>query len=207
MSNPHLTPLNYGRIASIRPLIAFIEKTISIPLELKTMLAEGATRQVFAKNKYIVDFAERQDRYVFIVNGTLRGVIGKGSTEITTWIATEPALIFSLREADAQDDTFREFIQAVEKTEVISISQETIALILTHFPQMGVIARKAVSDYCRLTRERSMMIRIPLAEQRYERVLETHPEYFQRLPLRILSSYMGMRMETLSRMRSKAAMY
>ena len=51
--------------------------------------------------------------------------------------------------------------------------------------------------------ERSMLARIPSAERRYERFLEMDAFDINRVPLRCIASYLGIRIETLSRIRNK----
>ena len=47
----------------------------------------------------------------------------------------------------------------------------------------------------------SLLTKTPL--ERYEYLLEMHPEYVLNIPLKYLASYLGMTPETLSRIRAK----
>ena len=53
--------------------------------------------------------------------------------------------------------------------------------------------------------ERAFIARLPTAQKRYERFLVTYPHLMNRIPLKYIASFIGMRLETLSRLRSKVA--
>jgi hypothetical protein len=51
--------------------------------------------------------------------------------------------------------------------------------------------------------EKTKLLRIVSAKERYKALLETHPELVKRVPLKYIASYLGMTTENLSRVRSQ----
>ncbi|WP_316844316.1 hypothetical protein [Pedobacter psychrodurus] len=70
-------------------------------------------------------------------------------------------------------------------------------------PETNVIGRKILALQYHAASERSILARIPSAEKRYEKFLELNSYDVSKVPLRCIASYLGMRLETLSRIRSK----
>jgi hypothetical protein len=64
------------------------------------------------------------------------------------------------------------------------------------------LLRKMVTGSLILSQVRMDSIQFETAHQRYERLLTTYPEIIKRVPLTYIASFLGVTLETLSRIRS-----
>ena len=65
------------------------------------------------------------------------------------------------------------------------------------------LLRKMVTLSLILSQERMDSIQFESAQQRYEKLLKTSPQIVQRVPLTYIASFLGITLETLSRIRSQ----
>ncbi|HZH95185.1 MAG TPA: cyclic nucleotide-binding protein, partial [Flavisolibacter sp.] len=63
--------------------------------------------------------------------------------------------------------------------------------------------RVLLEKYYTLSEQRLYSLRMQRSRERYEYLLEHHPELVLRVPLKYLASYLGIQEETLSRIRSR----
>jgi hypothetical protein len=70
---------------------------------------------------------------------------------------------------------------------------------------MNVVGRKLLEEYYAASEERVYICRIPDARSRYQHFMETRQELVNRIPLKYIASYLGITLETLSRLRAKNA--
>ena len=95
------------------------------------------------------------------------------------------------------------FVQAIEDSEVISISKKDLAFCYANFPESNAIAREVMEKSFIESEKRMTLLKIKDATERYRATLQQFPELVQRVPVRYLASYLDMNFETLSRIRSR----
>ncbi|WP_316824874.1 Crp/Fnr family transcriptional regulator [Pedobacter miscanthi] len=183
--------LNYfSSLSPITPgFIQEIEKNLQ-PIQVK-------------KNKYILSPIDNNDDVFFVVNGLVRGFIKDDGKEITTWISLGTEFIGAIQHPDQDMEPSIEYLQALENSELVPMPRTLIDKLYDNYPETNVIGRKILALQYHAASERSILARIPSAERRYEKFLELNPFDLSKVPLRCIASYLGMRLETLSRIRSK----
>jgi len=144
------------------------------------------------------------DCLFFIVKGLVRGFIVDEGKDITAWLTDENHLIGSIRNPGMLKATYEEQYQALEDSELLILPYRFIDEMYAQFPETNILARKLLAIYYHLSQERAILSRIPSAEARYRQFKIGHPTMKFRVPLKFLASYLGMRIETLSRIRKKA---
>jgi CRP-like cAMP-binding protein len=183
--------LNYfSSLSPITPgFIQEIEKNVQ-PLLIK-------------KNKYILSPIDNYDCVFFVVTGLVRGFVKEDGKEITTWISLGSEFIGAIQHPDASIEPSIEYLQALENSELVAIPHVLIDKLYASYPETNVIGRKILALQYHAASERSILARIPSAEKRYEKFLELNSFDVSKVPLRCIASYLGMRLETLSRIRTK----
>ena len=86
---------------------------------------------------------------------------------------------------------------------MVGIPYSTIEFLYEKYPETNIIGRKVLEESYRDAEERAFISRIPSAELKYKRFLETKGDLINRIPLKFIASYLGMTLETLSRIRSR----
>jgi len=97
----------------------------------------------------------------------------------------------------------QQFIQALEDTKVYYISYTELESMYEQFPEFNYVGRKLTEKYYALSEERLYSIRMHRASERYEAIERSAPNLIQRVPSNMISSYLGITKETLSRIRAK----
>ncbi len=169
-------------------LIAAIEKTLHYKKITKhdILLKQGQV------SKYIY----------FIEKGLIRSYYNEGDTEVTTWFMKETDLIISVKSFFMQVETV-ETLQALEDCELYFISFESMHHLYKQFNSFNTIGRVLTQHYYMLSEERLLHIRKKDALEKYKHLLIHHPEIVLRSPLKYIASYLGITIETLSRLRAK----
>ncbi|QIL37988.1 Crp/Fnr family transcriptional regulator [Pedobacter sp. HDW13] len=158
------------------------------------------------KNKYLLSPIDRNACLYFLVKGTIRGFVRENSIDITTWFCFGNEIIGAIRHPEDQGRNSIEFLQALEDSELICIPYILIEELYRNFAEANIIGRRILALQFHAASERSMLARIPKATERYRRFMEKMPkEVIQNMPLRYLASYLGMRLETLCRIRCAGA--
>lgn len=154
------------------------------------------------KGKFLRSPIDDTQVLYFIVKGLIRGFIKDEGKEITTWINEESNIVGSIRSLGLDDDT-GEYLQALEDALLIKISRESLDHLYDNFYEANIIGRKILENYYRDAEERAYLCRLPTAEKRYRRFATTRPSLIGRVSLKYLASYLGMKEETLCRVRAK----
>lgn len=143
------------------------------------------------------------DCLFFIIKGLVRGFIVDDGKDITSWLIDENHLIGSIRNPGSVKPTYKEQFQALEDSDLLILPYHLIDAMYAQFPETNILARKLLAINYHMSQERSILSRIPSAEARYRQFKDGHPTIKFRVPLKFLASYLGIRIETLSRIRKK----
>jgi CRP-like cAMP-binding protein len=96
-----------------------------------------------------------------------------------------------------------ENIQALENCELLALSFDSLNELYIRFPEFNLIARKLLQRYYADAERRAFIARLTKAENKYRHFLLLHQPLANRIPLKYIASYLGMTLETLSRVRKK----
>lgn len=137
----------------------------------------------------------------FIQKGLLRCFYYKNDAEICSWFMKEGDVIVSVESFFKQAISY-ESIQALEDCELYYISYKELQQIYRSFPEFNFIARVLTEKYYCLSEQRLYSIRMMRASERYESLLEHHPELVLRVPAKYLASYLGITAEMMSKIKT-----
>lgn len=140
----------------------------------------------------------------FIRKGVIRGFTFEGQREITTWISTDNELVTSIPALDEPVPSL-DNIQAIEDCELLMLSFEELNWLYEHYPEFNYVGRKLIQRYYGDAERRAYLARLNNAEDKYRYFLGRHEALSTRVPLRYIASYLGITLETLSRVRRRFA--
>jgi CRP-like cAMP-binding protein len=142
------------------------------------------------------------DYFYFIEKGVARIYYYKNGKEITEWIALDGQFFLSIT-SFFQRNPSHLIIQTIEPSEVLGIHHDDLMRLAGKYHDVERLLRKMVTFSLMLSQERMDSIQFESAQQRYEKLLQTTPQIVQRVSLTYIASFLGITLETLSRIRSQ----
>jgi CRP-like cAMP-binding protein len=202
--NNHLLQKNlyYEKLSPQWPLVDFINKLYPLSDEIMEFMSSRTTFKKVSKGKFLLKPGEYCKDYYYIHKGILRSYIKYGEKEITIWINPEGEITTSIRSI-AGSRMSDEYIQVIENSELVIIPFEAMRELYDTFPEMNRVGRKLLEEYYAASEERVYIARLPNAQARYQHFINSRPELLNRIPLKYVASYLGITLETLSRLRAK----
>lgn len=132
----------------------------------------------------------------FIKRGAMMGQTTHQKKKIVTYISIDNEFVSSISGLHGVVPS-QEAIIAVEDSELIAMHNDDLqALFLKHF-DMNFLFRVMVEKYYRDAQERTHIIRVGNAKERYLYFVNTKPGYIERLPLHLVASMLDMKLPTL----------
>lgn len=179
-------------LQSFHPLSTVLQDHLSIVLKTKEL----------SRKEYLLKQGRVSKEICFIEKGLLRCFYIKDDKEVCSWFMKEGDVIISVESFFTQQSS-NESIQALEDCIIYYITYDELQHIYKTFPEFNFIGRVLTEQYYTLSEQRLYSIRMQRSFERYDFLMEKHPELIQRVPSKYLASYLGITVETLSRIRSK----
>ncbi|MBC7921460.1 MAG: Crp/Fnr family transcriptional regulator [Ferruginibacter sp.] len=186
-------------------LLAEIDALVArLPATVQQALDRVTSRQTFARGDYLLRQGDVCRYTYFIETGLARKYYLVDGREITTEFYFSQDLALSMTSYTIQVPS-QEFIQALENTTALRTDYRAFQALKTQFPVLMELDLRLTEYYALWQEERLRQFRTLDATQRYERLLRTQSQWVQHLQLTHIASYLGVSIETLSRIRAKLA--
>lgn len=191
---------------SISPDISSVIDTLNYfyPLSegIKDYFREHSYSCSFRKGKLLLKAGEICEHIYFIRKGAVRGFIKEGTKDITTWITAENEVVSSISSLDMREPA-QENMQAIENCELLALTYDDFQDLYIKFPEFNIVARKLLQKYYRDAEGRAFIARLTNAENKYRLFITMYGHLANRIPLKYIASFLGITLETLSRVRKK----
>lgn len=181
-------------------LINYYEKIYKRELtaDEKKLINDSFRRETVEKKQLLFSSGELNTRHYFIKKGLLRlYVIDSSGKEFNVLFAQENQWIGDL--ATPEETSF--FLDAIEKSEVYSITDENLNILTNNFSSFVKYLKRSYI----FLQQRLVSILVNSAEENYEQFSQQHPDLIQRLPQYHISSYLGVTSVFLSKILSQKA--
>jgi AraC-like DNA-binding protein len=140
----------------------------------------------------------------FIKKGALMGYSAHNGKKITTYISVENEFVSSITGLHGVSPS-KETVVAVEHTVLLAMHNDVMQRLFTVYFDFNFIFRVMVEKYYRDAQERSYIIRIGNARERYMYFVQTMPGYIERLPEESVASLLNIKPVTLARLKKQFA--
>jgi CRP-like cAMP-binding protein len=179
-----------------------IEKIAPLPDDCKDVFLRTWHYQEVPKDYPLLRENTIGDQLFFIEKGIARIFYHKNDKEITEWIAMDGQFFLSIT-SFFQRTPSHLGIHTLEPSSVYSIRQADFMQLADRYHAIEKVLRKMVTASLILSQKRMDAIQFETAQFRYERLLQESPGIIQRVPLSYIASFLGVTLETLSRIRGK----
>ena len=153
-----------------------------------------------AKGKILHHSGEICEQVFFVLQGAVRGYIKEDDKDSTTWITIENEMVAAIYSFINQVPSI-ENMQAIEDCSLLAMSHTALHEMFDLYPETNVLARKIFEKYYSDAEVRALIARLKSADKKYKFFLETYSHLSNRIPLKYIASFLGIKLETLSRVR------
>jgi CRP-like cAMP-binding protein len=154
------------------------------------------------KGTQLLREGQRQDFVWIVIKGLLRTYYIRDGEEICSRFNAEDQIVLSVSSFYDRSIGY-EFVETLEDCVLARVHHDTLEGIYRDFPEFNYHARVLTEYYFTLSEQRLYLLRRQSAEERYRYFMEHYPEWLQRVPLKYIATFLGMNLETLSRIRKK----
>lgn len=184
-------------------MIDFIESLNKFyPLEdhAITFLKRNIVIKNVPRNNLLVKKNKICNELFWLKKGILRGYIETETKCSTTWFAIEGDVVTSVTSFTTQQPS-KECIEVIEDSQLYTTSYTKLQKLYSISLAMNTIGRLLTEQYYVNLEERAFLLQNATAKEKYDAFVERYPELLLKIPLRFISSYIGITQSSLSRIR------
>lgn len=183
-------------------LINYFLKLTNLAADEVKVLTESMVTEKYEKGSYLIKEGQLGNDTFFILQGCVRQFKIIEGNDITTNFFTEEQWIISLENFEEKTPSKFNLICVEDTTVVIGNEQKARELFEKH-PRFETISRQVLEKV--FVEQQNLMSSYitDKPEQRYLKLLESRPDIFQKVPQYDIATYIGVKPESLSRIRKK----
>lgn len=184
------------------PLTRYFAKVDQLSEEEIASITEGMDVKTYPKGTVLLREDEVANLTYFVMKGCVRQYYLVDGEERTNYFFTENQWVLSLKSMMSQTPA-NVFWVCEEETELVNGDEEREQKIFNKHPRFEGIARKVLELIIAEHQELLAEYAVDNAEQRYQRLMARRPDLLQRVPQYQIASYIGIKPESLSRIRKR----
>jgi len=186
----------------LRPVIDYFNSIAPLSTELVDEIVNYAIIKEYKKGEFILKAGKVSSHTFWILKGLVRSYYLRDGEEITTKFLWDGAPITSAYSYYGRKPGNENYV-TLEDTILASIHYDQMQYLYKTYPEFNVIGRVITERYLYMLEIEVYNLRKQKAEDRYKFIVKHIPQLLQRVPLKHLATYLGVNLETLSRIRAK----
>ncbi len=184
-------------------IIKLISDTYApLTAECRHDLLTNATILTLKKGTTLVKEGQYSDKAYYIITGCARAYYLKDGKDISDWFAFENEFISAIISFFTNQPS-PHYIELLEDATLLELPRQHIDALCDQYHDFERLMRVVVTKTMLSQQERIASMQFHSAQQKYENLLAIRPNITQRVPLTHIASYLGITLETLSRIRSQ----
>ena len=179
----------------------YLGPNVILTPELLSQLVALTKRVDIKRGQKVVREGAYSPYSYLIIRGSARSYYLKDAKEIVNWFALEEEIAVSMDNYNGEKS--RETIVFMEDSHCLRFDLEKWKLLEKKEAIVAHLSNKLLQDYISFVDKHARNLAKREGIARYQYLLKENPEYFLRISVTHLASYLGMSRENLSRLRSK----
>ncbi|MNQ34206.1 DNA-binding transcriptional activator YeiL [compost metagenome] len=187
----------------ITKLLNFISDKIKLTDRDSELCKRYFEAVLFQKNSVIEEEGKVPKYLYYIVSGYLRLYhYNESGEEVTTHINCPPGFFTSYSNFISQQKS-NEKVECITACELLRITKDDLDKLINESPAMKDFSIMVFQQSIGYNENRSRELATLSAEQRYRKLMTEQPDILRHVPIAQIASFLGMKPESLSRIRRK----
>jgi CRP-like cAMP-binding protein len=182
-------------------LFEFISKYISLTEDEKNAILSLDLFQFVKKGTILLKEGQKSKDEYFVLKGCIRKYYIIDGEEKTTSFFTEMEVLTPHCTKNNAPSEY--FVSCIEDTLLIVTNQDMGVEVNTKFPKFEIMCRILSEELLAKNQINFDEFKTSMPEQRYLNLLESRPDLIQRVPQHQLASFLGIKPQSLSRLRAR----
>jgi len=181
---------------------AICKKVYPLSQECKSELHDLTTVLSVNKKEIIIKEGDTNTKMYFILSGMLRAFYLKDGNDITDWFTYENDFVCSIQNF-FEDTPSQHYIGAIEESQLLAITKANVFYLSQKYREFEQLGNFSTTQTMVRLQKRIVSMQFETAQQKYLNLLKERPGIDLRVPLIHIASYLGIKNETLSRIRKQ----
>jgi len=183
-------------------IISFLQNFSDLPIDVIDAIEKVTEKTELPKRHILLKKGKICNHLYFLEKGLVRNYFEEDDKELTNDITVDGAFVTSFSSFISQTPSV-ETIELLEDSILYAIHYDDLQHLYKTYPIMEHIGRLIAEYHYNSLAMKSYRLKFSNSAERYEALFNTKIEIIRRTPIGIIASYLGMSIETLSRIRSK----
>jgi CRP-like cAMP-binding protein len=181
---------------------SYLEQFTELSIEQKQLLAPILQPRTHPQQSLLLPEGSVADSYFFVCQGALRSYLLQDGQDITDYFFFENSLASDYASLFAQKPTLF-FLETLEPSQLLHIKRDDLLALGQQDPFFHDLNRGIAEGAFVELEERLRLFHLGNLETRYRWMMQQFPQVFQRIPQYHIASYLGVKPESLSRIKRK----
>jgi CRP-like cAMP-binding protein len=183
-------------------LIQVLGQVVDLQEDEKKLLKSLFKETTLKKGDFFLKSDEYNNQVGFITKGLFRYFVYKNEEESTLEFTKEGEFIAEYQSLTERKPSIQN-IQAIEDSHLLTITYDELQTIYNEMPNGNKIGRVVIEHRFNILVRQLLSIYMHNPDQRYVNFVKTYPDLLQRIPQYYIASYVGVKPESLSRIRKR----
>lgn len=184
-------------------LAAYLVEKAGLTKEELKQVEDVTVAKKLRKRQYLLQEGDITHHHCFIAKGCLRMyLLGANGNEHILKFGIENWWINDY-ESYRTGNPSNKNIEALEDSDLLLIEKEDWNILLKTIPKFNELVENLSSKSFDVSQNRILSNISDTAEEKYDNFIKLYPQFYSRIPLHMIASFLGVSRETLSRVRQK----
>jgi CRP-like cAMP-binding protein len=183
-------------------LLKYFQRIMPLSQEEIEAIVETMTIKKYKKGTVLLKEGQISTEVYFVLEGCVRQYYLVNGDEKTNNFFTEEQWVISMKSL-SHNNPSNHFLDCCMDSSLVVGNREKEESLYKRFPKFETVSRKVMEKVFAEQQEIMSSYTTDTAEQRYLKLLKSRPDLFLKIPQYQIASYVGVKPESLSRIRKR----